>query len=254
MLRRLVFALTVALFARSATRGADVSVAAAANLTHVMVALEREFTRATPDVHLVVTLGASGNLFAQIKHGAPFDVFLSADADYPAKLVADDAAPRDSLCTFAIGRLALWTAQPNADLRDVRQILRSPATLKIAIAQPQTAPYGSAAVSALHRLGVWGEAERKLVIGENIAQTAQFVATRNADCGFVTMSLLLAEPLRGTGTWVEVPPELYRDVSLEHTAVLTRHGQNNEAARRWVAFLRSAAAKKILEANGYRAP
>ncbi len=232
----------------------NVSIAAAANLTFAMRALNAEFMRTEPDVTLTTTLAASGTLFAQIANGAPFDVFLSADTIYPTKLVAAGHAERSSLRVFATGRLVFWTTRGNLQTSDIAAAVRSPQVRKIAIAQPATAPYGRAAEQALQQLGVAVAAKSKLVVGENIAQTAQFVETGNADAGFVALSLVKASRLANEGHWTEVPPTLYAAVSLEHGGVLTARGAQNPAARKYLAFLSSPRARAILEQQGYSVP
>lgn len=231
-----------------------VSVAAAANFVHALDALNAEFRRTAPDVTLSSTTGASGSLFAQIKNGAPFDVFLSADTDYPQQLVTQRLAPADTLRIFATGRLVAWTVRPALDLRDLPQAVRLPSVKRIAIAQPKTAPYGRAAQAALEKLGVWAVTQPKLVLGESISQTAQFVETGNADFGLVALSLVRSPRLAGRGTWVEVPAELYASVSLDHAAVLTTRGAANDAARRYLAFLASEPAARVLREFGYAVP
>ena len=231
-----------------------VAIAAAANLIYVMEPLKVAFNQAQPDVRLKVTTGASGNLFAQIQHGAPFDVFLSADTEYPHQLVGAKLGDGSTLRTFAVGRLVAWTMHPELEIGDLRTAIRSPRVQKIAIAQPKTAPYGRAAQAALEKLGVRSDVERKLVIGESITQTAQFVETGNADLGFVALSLVLSPKLALRGHWVEVPRELYAGIPLDHAVVLTNRGARNAAAKRFLDFLQSDAAKKILRTFGYGSP
>lgn len=230
------------------------TVAAAANLAHAAEALHAEFRRTAPDVALTVSLGASGSLFAQIVHGAPFDVFLSADTEYPQRLVADGHGDAASLRTFATGRLVFWTLRADLDLSDLAAAVRHPSVRRLALAQPRTAPYGRAAQAALEKLGVWSAAQPKLVLGESIAQTAQFVETRNADAGLIALSLVHAPRLTQRGHWRELPPELHAAVPLDHAVVLTRRGATNPAARRYLDFLASAPAKKILRDFGYAVP
>ena len=229
-----------------------VSVAAEANLVYALGGLNAEFASVSPDVRVITATGASGSLVAQIKHGAPFDVFLSADVDYPRALIASGQADAKSFTTFAIGRLVLWSMQADLDVKSIAATVRSPLVKKIAIANRDTAPYGRAAQQALGKLGVWADAQPKLVVGENITQTAQFVETGNADAGFVALSLVLSPNLKSRGHWVEVPAELY--VPLAHGAVLTTRGAANPAARKYLEFLRSAAARKVLERFGYGVP
>ena len=247
----LLFCLIAGGVAHAASR---VSVAAAANFIHALDALNAGFARTAPDVTVDVTIGASGSLFAQIKNGAPFDVFLSADTTYPEQAVAARLADPATLRTFATGRLVLWTTRADLDVADIPGAVRSSLTRKIALAQPRTAPYGRAAQAALERLDVWKIAQPKIVIGESIAQTAQFVETGNADAGFVALSLVLSPPLVNKGRWHEVPPELYDRVSLDHAVVLTHRGTRNPTAQRYLDFLQSPAAREILRRFGYRVP
>jgi molybdate transport system substrate-binding protein len=228
-----------------------VSLAAASNLVYVLDSLDAAFKRSSPAVDVTVTTGASGSLFAQIRNGAPFDVFLSADREYPEQIVAARLGDAASLRTFATGRLAVWTTRADLDVGDLRELLLSPEVKKIALAQPRTAPYGRAGQAALQKLGVWRDVERKLIFGENITQTAQFVETGNADAGLVALSLLLSPNFTRKGRWKEIPAEWHESVSLDHAAVLTLRGAANPAARRFLAFLETDAAKKILREHGY---
>jgi molybdate transport system substrate-binding protein len=236
----------------SAFAQTKLSVAAAANLIYALESLHAEFKKAEPGIELSVNTGASGNLVAQIQNGAPFDVFLSADVDYPQELIKRGAADAKSFTTFAIGRLVLWTTRPNLALPSIEAAVRNGTVQKLAIANVRTAPYGRAAAEAMKRLGVWVEAEPKIITGENITQTAQFVETGNADAGFVAMSLVISSRLKDQGRWLEVPPELYSP--LEHAGVITKRGSSNPAAARYLAFLHSPAARTIFERYGYRVP
>ena len=229
-----------------------VAIAAAANLVYALDSLNAEFKRSETSTVVTSTTGASGNLFAQIKNGAPFDVFLSADTEYPRQLAEQGLADRTTLQTFASGRLVLWTTRPDLDVDDVPATIRSPSVKKLALAQPRSAPYGRAAQASLEHLGVWREMQPKIVFGENISQTAQFVETGNADVGFVALSLVLSAKLTPKGRWKEVPAEWYSNVALDHAVVLTLRGATNPAAKRYLHFLASESAKKILREFGYR--
>lgn len=231
---------------------ATLSVAAAANLVYALDALNAEFRRSAPDVTLTATTGASGNLVAQIKNGAPFDLFLSADLDYPRALVQAGHADAKTLTTFAIGRLVFWTTRTDLPVADLAAAVRDPRVQKLAVANPTTAPYGRAALQVLERLGLTAAAQPKLVTGENITQTAQFVETGHADAGFVALSLVLSPKLKDQGRWAEIPATLY--APLDQGAVITRHGAANPAAARYLAFLGSPAARKILRDFGYALP
>lgn len=255
MTRRILLVAIASLLAiglrSSAFGNSAVSVAAAANLIYVLDALNAEFKRVEPAIAVTATSGASGTLFAQIKNGAPFDVFLSADTEYPRQIVEQKLGDAASLRTFATGRLVLWSTRTGLDVSDLVAVVRAPAVRKLAIAQPRTAPYGRAAQAALEKLGVWKEAQLKIVFGENITQTAQFVETGNADAGIVALSLVLSPRLAQKGTWKEIPPDSYASVSLDHAGVLTTRGAANPAAKRYLEFLASEPAKKILREFGY---
>ena len=231
---------------------APLSIAAAANLVYALDALNAAFKQAAPDITLTSTTGASGNLVAQIRNGAPFDVFLSADLDYPQALIKAGHADAKTLTTFAIGRLVLWTTKPGIEVSDVSATVKNPAVQKLAVANPATAPYGRAALQVLDRLGLTTVARPKFVTGENITQTAQFVETGNADAGFVALALVLSPQLKNTGRWAEVPPALH--TPLDQGAVLTNRGATNPAAARYLAFLKSDPARAIFERYGYALP
>jgi molybdate transport system substrate-binding protein len=230
----------------------SLSVAAASNLVYALDALNAEFRRSAPEITLTVATGASGNLVAQITNGAPYDIFLSDDLDYPRALIAQGGADAKTLTVFSIGRLVLWTTRANLDVSDPAATVRNPAIRKIAVANPATAPYGRAAQQALEKLGAWSAARPKIVTGENVTQTAQFVETGHADAGFVALSLVLSPKLKDRGRWAEVPATLY--APLEQGAIITARGTQNPAAARYLAFLGSPAARKILQNFGYALP
>lgn len=233
---------------------ARLSIAAAANLVYALEPLLREFEAVAPGVKVTVATGASGSLFAQIRHAAPFDVFLSADTAYPRRLVAAGGATANTLTTYATGRLVLWTTRSDLSLADLAAVVRDPRVKKIAVAQPQTAPYGEAALATLRSLDALDATRPKLVTGENVTQAAQFVETGSADLGFVALSLLRSPRLQTTGRWVEVPGGLYEAVSLDHAAVLTRRGETNPAARAFLEFLKTEPARRVLRDFGYGVP
>ncbi len=230
----------------------SLSVAAASNLVYALDALNAEFRRSAPEITLTVATGASGNLVAQITNGAPYDIFLSADLDYPRALIAQGGADAKTLTTFSIGRLVLWTTRADLDVSDPAVTVRNPAVRKIAVANPATAPYGRAAQQALEKLGAWSVARPKIVNGENVTQAAQFVETGHADAGFVALSLVLSPKLKDRGRWAEVPATLY--APLEQGAIITARGAKKLAAARYLAYLGSPAARKILQDYGYALP
>jgi len=249
---RLACLLGAGLAAACACAARPLSVAAAANLTRVVATLDAGFMAARPDVEVTVALGSSGGLVAQIGNGAPYDVFLSADMEFPQELARAGHADAASLTPFAVGRLVLWSMKPGVDISGIGAAVRNPAVHALAIANTGTAPYGRAARQALESLGLWAEAQPKLVTAEDVAQTAQFVETGNADAGFVALSAVLSPRLRGRGRWLEVPASLYRP--MVQGAIITAHGAGNTASSAYIAFLRGDAARTALEAAGYGIP
>ncbi len=245
--------ISLGLAAAVASRGAEtLSIAAASNLTYALEALNAEFRNAFPSVDVTTAVGASGGLVAQISNGAPFDVFLSADLEFAEALVKTGHADSGSLTAFAVGRLVFWTVKPGIDVSDIAGSVRSPSLRVLAIASPESAPYGRAARQALKKLGLWSAATPKLVTAEDISQATQFVETGNADAGFVALSAVVSPKLKGSGRWFEVPADLYEP--LVQAAVITTHGSGNPQSARFVAFLGSAAARRILESFGYGMP
>ncbi|QFY89573.1 molybdate ABC transporter substrate-binding protein [Magnetovirga frankeli] len=231
----------------SGTLAAEVRVAVAANFALPMQQIVAEFERSTGH-RAGVSLGGTGKLFAQISHGAPFEVFLAADQRAPARLVAEGKALADSRFTYARGRLVLWSSQP--DLLDAdASALQQGRFSRLAIANPRVAPYGAAALAVLEGLGLLEMVRPKLVQGENIAQTYQFVASGNAELGFVARSQVMRDGQLQAGSAWPVPERLHPP--LRQDAVLLLRGKDNPAARALLAFLRSEAAGSIIQSFGY---
>ncbi len=228
------------------------AIAAAADLVYCLAELNREFLRQHPDAELQVMTGSSGNFSTQIQHGAPFDVFLSADVAFPRNLVKDGFAEGDTLTIYAVGRIVLWTTRDGIDVARGLAIVNDSAVKKFAIANPDHAPYGRAAKAALEHAGLWAKAGAKLVLGENIAQTAQFVQTGNAEAGVVALSLVLSPALAKVGKWVEIPVDSYP--RLEQAAIVTAHGAKNPLAASYLAFLRTSEARAIFDRYGFQLP
>lgn len=231
-----------------------VSVAAASNLAYVVDALQAAFARENPGVKVTCSLGPTGGLHAQITHGAPFDVFLSADVETPRALVARGGGEASSLRVFATGRLVAWTLRADIDLTDLASTVRHPRVGRIALAQPVTAPYGRAAQAALEHAGAWEQARPKAVFGDSLTQTVQFVESGSADVGLVALSAVRSPRLAGRGIWREIPASAHPGISLDHAAVLTNRGAGNPAARGFLEFLGGEAARTILREAGYGVP
>jgi molybdate transport system substrate-binding protein len=226
-------------FAHAATTNAAV----AANFTEPVKEIAQLFESKTGH-KVLLSFGATGQFYTQITQGAPFQVFLSADQSTPKKLVDEGFAVADSLFTYAVGKLVLFSA--NATTVVGEQTLRDGKFNKIAIADPVTAPYGTAAVEAMKALGVYDALVGKIVQGSNISQTFQFVDTGNAELGFVALSQVVTA--RGGSKWI-VPTNLYSPIRQD--AVLLRSGADNEAAKAFLAFLKGAEAAAVMERFGY---
>jgi molybdate transport system substrate-binding protein len=231
---------------------APLLIAAAADLSYCIDDIAAAFRKEAPDAAIKISTGASGKFFAQIQNGAPFDAFLSADVDYPAQLARLGAADGSTLTRYAVGRIAMWSLDPRLDLDKGLALLRDPRIARVAIANPATAPYGRAARAALERDGLWEAVQAKLVIGENISQTSQFVQTGNAQVGLVSLASLRSPRLAGVGRYALVPDTGLAPI--EQAAIVTKHGADNPLAARFVRFLGSPAARAILERNGFSIP
>ena len=227
-------------------------VAAASDLTYSIDELAAAFRQEVPGAEVKVSLGSSGNFYAQIKNGAPFDVFLSADLAYPARLGTENAALPASQFTYAIGRLAVWTVDPRFDLKQGMRIFNDARLTRVAIANPEVAPYGRAARAALQAHGFWDAVKGKLVMGENVAQTTQFVQTGNAQVGIISYATVLSPRLKGVGSYYLVPDT--GSAPIEQGAIITRHGAGNPLAPRFMQFLQSPAARAILLRHGFTLP
>lgn len=225
-------------------------VAAASDLTYTIGELAQAFEKEVPGSRVKTSLGASGNFFAQIKNGAPFDVFLSADLLYPARLAKEGAADASTLTTYAIGRLAVWSLDARFDLKQGMAVFKDARLTRVAIANPDVAPYGKAARAAMQAHGVWDAVSGKLAQGENIAQTAQFVQTGNAQLGVVSYATVLAPRLKGVGSYYLVPEAGLAPI--EQGAIITTRGKANPLSARFMRFLQSPAARAILQRHGFR--
>lgn len=226
---------------------ADTSVAVAANFTEPAKQLAAAFHTATGHT-ATLSFGASGSFYAQLTHGAPFEVFLSADADRPRQLERDGLAVPGSRFTYAVGRLVLYSVTPGL-VDDHGAVLRQGHFAHLAIADPAAAPYGAAAVQTMQRLGVAAALAPKLVTGSSIAQAYQFVATGTAELGFVAQSQVVNVP--GGSRWL-VPEALHAPI--EQQAVLLRTGAHNPAAAAFAQFLKSPPATAIITRYGYQLP
>lgn len=225
----------------------EINVAVASNFTAAMKEITAEFEKLSG--HKVqLSFGSSGKFFAQIKHGAPFQVFLSADQDKPLALEQAGLIVPNSRFTYAVGALALWSSQYGFMDNDATR-LKNGDFNKLALANPKLAPYGSAAVEVLEKLGLKEATVSKWIQGENILQTYQFVSSGNADLGFVALSQIMAAGQLSAGSAWIIPADLYPPIRQD--AVLLRTGRNSTAARALLQFLRSAQGRETIESYGY---
>ena len=242
-----LLALTLGAFAPKASAGDSITIAAASDLKFAMDELVATYQHAHPADAIHVIYGSSGKFSTQIQQGAPFDLFFSADISYPQALAKAGLTAGESKA-YAIGRIVLWSSSTDAsklsivDLADARFD-------RIAIANPEHAPYGKRAVQALHASGVWEQVKDRLVYGENIAQTAQFVQTGNAKVGIIALSLALNPAFASKGGYAVIPDTLYQP--LVQGYVIIRRAAGNPLASRFAHFVDSAAAKKILQHYGF---
>lgn len=227
-----------------AAQAGDASVAVAANFTapaKEIAALYKDRTGYTIDL----SFGASGQFYTQITQGAPFDIFLSADDERPKKAVKEGYGVAGTEYTYAIGKLVLWSATPG--LVDANgDILKKGTFAHLALANPKTAPYGAAGVETMKALGVYPALESKIVTGESIGQTYQFILSKNAQLGFVALSQVIEQ--KGGSQWM-IPQKLYSPIIQD--AVLLKHGQNNVVAKGFYAFLKTKQVAEIIKRYGY---
>lgn len=233
----------LALGAAFPAHAAQINVAVAANFTAASQEIAEAF-KAKTGHEAILSFGSTGQLYTQITQEAPFEVFLAADDARPTKAVEEGFAVPQSQFTYAIGKIVLWSKDP--DLVQGATTLKNGDFTKIAIANPKTAPYGAAAVQAMEALGVYDQLEPKIVQGNNIAQTFQFVETGNAELGFVALSQLAGA---GEGSRWVVPEELHEPIRQD--AVLLEKGADSEAAKGFLAFLRGPEAAAIIGRFGY---
>ena len=233
----------------SATSAAEeVRVAVAANFLATLNEIVTSFERDTGHT-AVVSSGSSGKLYAQIKNGAPFDVFFSADVTRPRLLEEEGLAVQGSRFTYAVGRLTLWSPGPTMIEGNGTSMLLRDDVEHVAIANPRTAPYGAAAKEALQALGLWPQIQDRLVRGENVGQTFHFIFSKNVQLGFVALSQVLAPKVNGAGSRWDVPTHLY--APLRQQAVLLRNDQRHGVARAFLDYVKGATSRSIIERRGY---
>lgn len=233
---------------------AEIRVAAASDLKFALDELITQFSKEHENIQTKATYGSSGNFYSQLTQRAPFDVFMSADISYPQRLIEAGYALADSKFIYATGHIVIW-APANSSIDPVKlgiESLKHPSVRKIAIANPDHAPYGRAAVAAMRKLGIYDAVKDRLVLGENIAQTAQFIESGAADVGIIALSLALAPAMKKKGRHWEVPLDAYPP--LEQAGVIMRWAQDQQAAQDLRAFIINERGQSILKRYGFSAP
>jgi molybdate transport system substrate-binding protein len=231
----------------------DITVAAASDLNYVLKDLASRFEKNTGD-KVTLSFGSSGNLYSQIQGGAPYDVFFSADIAYPQKLAASGQIDNSSLRTYAVGRLVLWVPRgSNLDPEKLRMnLLLEPSVHRIAIANPQHAPYGRAAMAALEHFGLKERVTGELVFGENISQAAQFVQSGNAQAGLIALSLVVSPAMKDFGRYWELPTDSYPQ--LQQAVAILSASKHKAAAKVFLDYVLSDEGTAVLEQYGFRVP
>jgi len=234
-----------------ASHASGITIAGAANVQFTLEDLKAEFTKET-GIEVKTVIGSSGKLTSQIENGAPFDIFLSADMKYPKTLYSEGFSLR-SPQVYANGVLILWTMK-NLDLSKGINVLTDAGVQKIAIANPDLAPYGRQAVNALKFYRLYDSLQKELVLGESISQANQFISTGAADIGFTAKSVVLAPNMQDKGKWIEVDPQSYKAIA--QGVIVLRYADQNHAkeAHEFYDFLFSAAAQDIFKKYGYHLP
>ena len=230
----------------------DLTVAAASDLQSAMDDITARFQKETGKTVKVI-YGSSGNFLQQIQNGAPFDMFFSANQDYPKKLEADGLTEADSFYKYATGKIVVWV--PNDSKLDISSGLPSltnSAVKKVAIANPAHAPYGKAAVAAMKSEDVYEKLAGRLVMGENISQTASFAQTGSVDVGIIALSLALSPNLKDKGRYAEIPTKDYPPI--EQACVILKSSQHKDTAKAFLSFIKSSGVAELFRAYGFSVP
>lgn len=230
----------------------SLTIAAASDLSFAMKELVAEYEQVTGSP-VKVTLGSSGNFYAQIQNGAPFDLYFSADIGYPKKLEESGLTVPGSLYRYAVGRIVLWTGTAShLDVSRGFEVLRDPGVKKIAIANPKHAPYGRAAVAAMESFKVYDSVKDRLILGENISQAAQFIESGACEIGIIALSLAVAPALKEKGVYWEIPAGAHPPI--EQGAVIVKASKQQESARLFLEFVKGPQGQEIMKRYGFTLP
>lgn len=240
-------------FSHNVLGGEKILIAAASDLQFAMDDICHAFEQANPGIQISISYGSSGNFYAQIKQGAPFDIFFSADAFYPARLEEAGFAIKGSQHLYAIGKIVLWIPKKSAlNPQKGLSIILKPEVKRLAIANPKHAPYGRAAEEALRYYQLWDKVQGKLAFGENISQTAQFVQTGAADAGIIALSLAISPRMAGDGNYWIIPDESYS--RLEQVYAVLQRGKDKSGVKTFLEFVQGEKGKKILSDYSFVLP
>jgi molybdate transport system substrate-binding protein len=242
--------LAAALWPAQFVRAEKIAVAAAADLKFAMDEIVNTFERSNPNDKVEVTYGSSGQFHTQILQGAPYDLFFSADIAFPRELEEKGLAA-SQVKAYAFGRIVLWSSRLDATKMTLQSLL-DPGISRIAIANPKHAPYGQRAEEALRALGLWDRVESRLVFGENVSQTAQFVETGNAQAGIIALSLAVSPALAKKGGYFLIPDTLHKP--LEQGFIITKRGGAKALSKRFANYMDSRAARNIMAKFGFALP
>jgi molybdate transport system substrate-binding protein len=230
----------------------EITIAAASNLNFAFREIATEYEKASGN-QVRLTFGSSGNFYAQIQNGAPFDLFFSADLEYPQKLEEAGLTVPGSLYQYAIGRIVLWTGhESRIDVTKGIEALREPTVKKVAIANPKHAPYGRAAVAAMEHFKVYDQVKDKLVLGENISQAAQFIESGACEIGIIALSLAVTPAMTSKGKYWEIPAEAHQP--LEQGVVILKSSKQQESAKQFIAYIKGVHGQEIMRRNGFTQP
>ena len=230
----------------------EITIAAASNLNFAFREIATEYEKASGN-QVRLTFGSSGNFYAQIQNGAPFDLFFSADIEYPQKLEEVGLTVPGSLDQYAIGRIVLWTGhESRIDVTKGMEALREPTVKKVAIANPKHAPYGRAAVAAMEYFKVYDQVKDKLVLGENISQAAQFIESGACDIGIIALSLAVTPVMKSKGMYWEIPAGAH--LPLAQGVVILKSSKQQESAKQFLAFIKGVQGQEIMKRNGFTQP
>ncbi len=251
-MKRLIVACLLLFCVTGPVGAEEIAVAAASDLNFAIKEIIGEFEKQTGH-HVKLSLGSSGNFFAQLQQGAPFDLYFSADIGYPRKLEEEGLTVPGSLYRYAVGRVVVWAPKGSPlDIAKGLAVLREPTVKKIAIANPKHAPYGRAAVAAMEHALVYVDVKDRLVLGENISQAAQFIESGACDVGIIALSLALAPAMKSAGSYWEIPAEAHPP--LEQGTVIMKQSKQPEVARQLLAFLQGPQGQEMMTRYGFTLP